>query len=526
MFRYLKSFNTLAVLLVAGLLISMSSCNKQLEIPSTSQSSDENNWKTFDDARAGYISLYGLTRAALADNNAHWLLGELRNGDFTSLNRPDLRAITAGNLNAGYTVIQQVTNWRRFYAAINACNIFIERSREATQDTRYTELNNKIDVAQARVIRAFLYFYMVRIWGDVPLITKSHEGTFQEVARTSEERVLGFAQSELQEAAPLLPFTYGNNDPVLPGTTYHTSPYSFWRNTIFNKVSAYAILAHVAAWQGNYLECASYTNYLMNNYQRIGVDYLEIDELTGATGVFNNRGEGLSGNAQMLAFGFQSDRGEATVDGHIEQLTLAQPLVSKLRPDIYVTKDSLASIFKSSGGGLDTRFGLDTISVNQGTPTLYRAKYITNYSSEIPIFSKIKAVNGGIVTQAEFNVFSSAILFTRLEEIALLRAEALAVLNKNSSEAYTLLNRVRTLRKLPALVPSPAVDIIDEIFKERRRELIGEGWRWYDLVRYNKIQRKDPAFNELIDKGGIYWPIATEVMSRNSLITQNKYWLD
>ncbi len=523
---HLNIARKIALVLGAGILLGVSvACNKKLEKAPTNQSSDENNWKTFDDARAGLIGMYGLTRAALADNNGHWLWGELRNGDFTSYNRPDLRAIISGNLTAGYPVIETITNWRRFYAAINACNLFIENSAKALEDSRYTELNNRVDIAQARVIRAFLYFYMVRIWGDVPLITQSHEGSFREVARTSQERVLGFAQSEIEQSAPILPYSYGNNDPAMPGAVYYTVNNTFWRNTIFNKVSAYAVLAHITAWQGNYLETVSYTNFVLNNYQRIGVNYLSIDQLTGATGVFNNRGEGLSANAQMLAFAFQSDRGEATVDGHIEQLTLAQPLVSKLRPDMYITKDTLASMFRPSGG-FDSRFGLDTVGLNQGLPTLYRAKYITNYSDQIPIFSKIKAINGGVVSQNDFKVFTSAILFTRLEEIALLKAEALAALGSNNTEAYALLNTVRSSRGLSTISATGGSDLLDEIFKERRRELAGEGWRWYDLVRYHKIKRNDPAFVTLINEGGIYWPIAAEVLSRNSLIVQNNYWKD
>ncbi len=109
-----------------------SACNKQLDINSTRQSDEANSWKSIDDARSGLMGIYGLFRAAVADNNTHWLMGELRNGDFTALKRPDLKAIIEGKLNASYPVIESITNWRRFYAAINACNLFIERSGEAT----------------------------------------------------------------------------------------------------------------------------------------------------------------------------------------------------------------------------------------------------------------------------------------------------------------------------------------------------------------------------------------------------------
>ncbi|HRB80221.1 MAG TPA: RagB/SusD family nutrient uptake outer membrane protein, partial [Niabella sp.] len=66
--------------------------------------------------------------------------------------------------------------------------------------------------------------------------------------------------------------------------------------------------------------------------------------------------------------------------------------------------------------------------------------------------------------------------------------------------------------------------IIKEIFAERRRELVGEGWHWYDQIRQNRILRNDPSFNTLLDQDGIYWPIAQEVLNRNPLIVQNTYW--
>jgi hypothetical protein len=66
------------------LIVLASSCNKQLEIESSAASSRKVMWQTYDDAKAGLVGMYGLTRAALAENNAHWLYGDLRMGDFTS----------------------------------------------------------------------------------------------------------------------------------------------------------------------------------------------------------------------------------------------------------------------------------------------------------------------------------------------------------------------------------------------------------------------------------------------------------
>jgi hypothetical protein len=86
------------------------------------------------------------------------------------------------------------------------------------------------------------------------------------------------------------------------------------------------------------------------------------------------------------------------------------------------------------------------------------------------------------------------------------------------------LNAVRGNRGVSPILNGPSTDLITEIFAERRRELMGEGWRWYDQVRYNRLKRNNPAFNALLDNGGIYWPVAEDVINRNSKIVQNPYW--
>lgn len=144
-------------------------CNKKLDTASSSVVAATNMWQTYDDARNGLVGLYGLSRAALADNNAHWMYGDLRKGDFVATSSGNyLDAIIKNELNKGFPQIKELTNWRKFYAAIDACNTFIENVERCKVDLRYSDMNAKVDVAQAHMLRSFLYFYMVRIWGDVP----------------------------------------------------------------------------------------------------------------------------------------------------------------------------------------------------------------------------------------------------------------------------------------------------------------------------------------------------------------------
>ncbi|HLT86210.1 MAG TPA: RagB/SusD family nutrient uptake outer membrane protein [Sphingobacterium sp.] len=492
------------------------SCNKFLDAPSVEVSPEEAHWQSISDTKAALIGLYGLMRAAMVDNNAHWMYGELRSGDFTSYSRQDLAAIKSSELNKSYPLLENLSNWRRFYAVINAASLFIEKApRVLEHDTRYTQYNLDLDVAQAKAIRAFTYFYMVRIWGDVPLITSSFDnGTFPEFERKSYRDVLTFVEQELVEAVEILPFRYG----VSP-QEYYGEQAGNWQKILFNKISGYAILAHLAAWQGKYLDVASYTQFIMDHYTSANVAYLNniapsgtgTAGLTGYYGVFTNNFQ----FGQIINFSAAYAYGEASTSGHLESLTLASPFINRAYPDIYVSKDSIDQIFIDRN---DRRFGVDTVS------NLYRENYFKNYNNEIPVFCKVNIIRDG-VSDGEYAVFGSNLVFTRLEELTLLRAEALAVLQQYLP-AIELLNVVKSMRGTTSyqITDMQTRPLIEEIFNERRRELMGEGWRFYDLIRLNRINPTNAVMEELIEQDGIYWPISREVLKNNSKVTQNKYW--
>lgn len=505
--KHIKFRVVTAVLLAA---LAFAGCKKILDLQSTHTVTESNFWNSHEDTRAALIGVYGLMRAALADHDAHWMYGELRGGDFLSLQRQDLKAIIEGNLRASYPLMDDLSDWRRFYAVINAANLFIEHAPEVkAKDTLYTQQTMRVDIAQMKALRAFAYFYMSRIWGDVPLLTESHDGDFIDTSRSIQDSVLAFAERDLMDAAADLPHSYSNNDPQQQGD-YYNEDAGRWGGALIRKLDAYALLAHIAAWEGKYDEVSTYTQMVLDNYGQEGHSYATTDVLTNSNGFFSGRQ-----NNQMIAFNFLWAHTDASFSGHLEELTLAKPLVDKEKPDIYVPKDSILSIFNLKG---DERFSIDTLT---GLPSSER--YFTNYDSRVPVFSKIKVIQGGGVSDPTFRIYGSAIVFERLEEITLLRAEALAVLG-DANGAINLLNQIRDLRKASRYDPTTGEDLIDAIFQERRRELMGESWRWYDEIRYHKIKQDDPAFAQLIDKGGIYWPVSKEIIQKNKLITQNPYW--
>lgn len=499
-------FRVLSGMLILGML--MSGCNKKLDIESTHLVNEKNNWKTITDTRSALLGTYGLLRAAMADNNGDWLYGELRNGDFAATSRLDLKAIIGNNLNAPYPVVQSLSNWRRFYAVINSASIFINRAHEVMAlDKQYTEKNYQVDIAQMRALRAFAYFYMARIWGNVPLIKSVNDGSFEETKRSPISEVLGYAETELLKAVDDLPYIYGNiYDPVFPGLYYGQS-ISAWNGVLMTKISAYAILAHVAAWNGRYIDASGYARFVLDQASKAGASNITTANMTRIDGFFYDKNSN-----QIFALPFAWSDREISLDGHIEDLTLAAPLVVRPVPQMYIPDPTILSIFDEPK---DERFSVNPVNGKVITD------YFTGFGSSNTIFSKVKCIRNAS-TDGSFALFSSSIVFTRLEEIALLYAESMAVLG-NPQPAIDALDGIRLSRGLTKYSGTKE-GLIDAIFRERRRELMGEGWRWYDQIRYKKIMNNDAQFNKLISTDGIYWPISQDVLRRNSLLVQNEYW--
>lgn len=509
--RNILSRFLLCTTIAASTLVGTTGCDKFLDVESNHIVNEENKWKDINDIRGSLVGVYGLLRTALGENNAHWMYGELRDGDFSALNRRDLQDIIDGRLNSSAALVQEVSDWRKFYAVINAANLFIERSHEVLEhDKQYTASVHEIDIAQMRAVKGFVYYLLARTWGEVPIWEKAYEGAFPKIKASSVEQVLTYAENEINSIKDKLPFYYGNLlDPVLPAELYLGYSSGRWAGVLFNRLSAYTILAHINALSGNYLEASVYADYVIANGNRAGVAPTDISDLTNTTntGLF-------FGNSQRHIIGFPSSNvfNEGGTEGHIESLTLAKPLVSRANPDMYMTVDRIVNIFDEPK---DSRFHIDESGDIQTT-------YFAEFGGVRPIFKKIHMIrNGESGTDGSLPLFTSTLVFSRFEEINLLRAEAYAVLGRTES-ARAMLNQSRKNRGLAEVEND--VDLIDAIFQERRKELMGEGWRWFDIVRYEKIKQNNPAFQKLIAEKGIYWPLSQNVLTNNQELQQNTYW--
>src|SRR5690606_20466054 len=150
-----------------------------------------------------------------------------------------------------------------------------------------------------------------------------------------------------------------------------------------------------AAYQGKYIDVASYTEFIFDNYTQSEISYTSAIRprgtgtagLTYYYGIVSNND--TAGQGLCTTFSYVSRK--ASSEAHIEQLTLAAPFVNRANPDIYVSKDTVSKLFADEN---DRRFGIDR--TDPANP-VYRENYFTNFNNEIPVFSKINIIRDGQV---------------------------------------------------------------------------------------------------------------------------------
>ena len=180
---------------------------------------------------------------------------------------------------------------------------------------------------------------------------------------------------------------------------------------------------------------------------------------------------------------------------------------------------------------------IDPYSANNDATKSNRDRFIKWYASPV---NPTKAATAAELALYYFKEAPVYLPMYRLADIYLLYAEALNATG-NQSDALKYLNFVRVRAGLPAYETDSApvsgqAALADAILKERQLELVGEGKRWFDLVRTGSVikimdpilkRRQIAAGAAAADATGfgdprrILWPINRSVMNANRKLVQN-----
>lgn len=352
--------------------------------------------------------------------------------------------------------------WASMYQTVYFCNSAIEGLNESTGTS--TDTRNQL-LGEAYFIRAFAYFHLVNLYGEVPLIQSTDYAANAVMPRTAVDNIYDRMVSDLIKAQELLPEQYPaiNNERVRA-----------------NKFVATALLARVYLYMEEWSLAEVQASIVISRpaYQlKNNLDEVFLKNSTEAIWQ-------LRPNSNL-----DETRGY-TWEGYYFSLSLA-PLNNLLRTD-------LVNSFEAQ----DKR-RLSWISGFQyGTETLYRpVKYkVFNYGAPLTEYSMI----------------------LRLSEQYLIRAEARARQNKLSL-AIDDLNVIRNRAGLANADNNlNEDDLVDAILSERKHELFTEwGHRWFDLKRTGRaIELLSPVKPGLTETDLLY-PIPQDERNKNSNLTQN-----
>jgi len=167
------------------------------------QVSDGTFWKTEDDAKLALTGCYYTWGGGWTGEN-FWDPRSLIHLDLMAGNGSEKEGypdrVTDGTLYSGYWVIHDY--WAHSYEKIAKCNNFLQHIDNCSID----EKEKAIYKAEVKTLRAYEYFNLALYYGGVPLVTKVL--TIQEansVSRNTRDEVWAFCETELKEAAQVLP---------------------------------------------------------------------------------------------------------------------------------------------------------------------------------------------------------------------------------------------------------------------------------------------------------------------------------
>lgn len=493
------------IYITSALLLTCSSCGKGfLNVTPIDNLSGNNYWKSEADVDQFVVGIYSKFREATMTKIFFPATGDLRNAPTqrtsatSGAERNYISHLRVNNLNAtlhgdfAYFNFEGISDWGSFYNMVQLSNIVLFEIDKLDNGILTEEKKLKYK-AEAVFLRNIAYFFMVRLFGDVPYYTEAYHS--KAIGRTNMLTVLENSYQDVLGSYKNLPWTY--EDPSIVGNRAMRG-------------AAITLMMHMNMWLAGFSEENKSMYY--ERVEALGKEVMEQNEnsyellaLNRTKEIFKGRTrEGLFEIVQNLNYG-ETFSLTATYADYVLRFPNKRNLVS------YIFYDSKFMEKLYPEEGQDQR------------KTVWFDQYINNSSGQMQM---LKFVNVFMEEGEDFNPDDNQIVFRYADPI-LLRAEALAELGRDA-EAREVVNIVRQRANADLAVSQSGEELKDFIWWERTRELMGEGHFFYDLVRTKKVINSSytmaPMSVDAFNKGGWTWPIHKKALVNNPFMTLNNYW--
>lgn len=419
-----------------------SGCKKILDAEPVSSITNESYWKAEGDV-TGYITGINSDFRNLMNTTLYF---EDRSDVFVAGLEGPVSTAWAQNLTGA-----NAPNWIDFYNIIHHCNLVLKHAPNVTGGAT---ANVKRAMAQAHFMRAHVYFSLIRIWGDVPLVLAPTESSAGELpSRAPAAAVMDQILSDIELAISLFPEN------------------GFQNKNRASKPATYALKADALLWKSKVLQG--------------GPADLE--------GVITAVNQALASGVSLLP---DFSKIHATDQRKNAEIIFSLYFLRDEKSDQYGSRLKPRDIFVASA----TNVAEVPFSRNGSRSVYAPSTKIMSIFADIDVRktnSFVTAVNAGNTVMGIFDnkfrgtlhpddrYFENEIVIYRAAEMFLFKAEALAALNR-MAEAKVELDVVRARAGLePYTGELDKISFERELLNERGREFWLELKRWPDLIRFH-----------------------------------------
>lgn len=490
----MKLLNNITAILAIGVFaITLQSCESYLDRKPLFGPSDEDYFANEAELTLVVNGLYSAMVYHPLDDMPVNLLQDAASDFGWDRNTSSLQSLGRGDhdSNNGYVI----SIWTNAYKVIGKCNFILDNMHKL-EGQMDTELFNRYR-AETRFVRAFTYQYLSDFFGGVPLATSRLTLDSALIPKSSKDEIVDFVLRELQEAADVLPVTYGAND--------------VGRAT---KGAALAIRARAALNAGRWEEAAASAKAVMD---------------LGVYSLHANYGElftydGQSSPEIIFAFQYlrdQNTRTHSTTRAYLSRNAqgTSNKIPSQALIDLFTCTDGLeidkSPLFdpKKPFENRDPRLGYTVAlpgteffgfqfethkdstqcwnyNYNTSTPIRIGNQDATNAYATFSGYCWKKYVDFAdkdFTTNSELNIIQS-----RYAEVLLSYAEAKIEANQIDETVYDALNEVRqrpSVEMPPITTGKTQAQLRELVRKERVYELASEGFRMVDLRRWELAEK-------------------------------------
>ena len=382
-----------------------------------------------------------------------------------------------------------LTMWQWMYEAVNRCNYIMEFQNNLEEFPSKTSV-----LAQTRFLRAYYNFILVKWWGDVPMLVdqRIQFGDQFEIDRTSRDKVYDQIRKDLIFAADNLPYVQNETGRVTKGAAQALlgKVYLYWAEQDWSDSS----LEYVPSNQEKFELAATVLEDLINNGPHRLLTTAEYPDMferyneNNDESVFEIQYSDIDGGSfdcfQCLegnyASYFNGPRGfidsQEKFDAGYSFNVITQEAVDAFEPGDLRYETSILDINQY-------------IADNPGSSYDASAGYEQTGYFNRKILARLGDLNIGDAALTNPDNYRAI----RYADVLLMAAEALNRGSISDARARDYLNEVRN-RALLDDVTTSGNNLTNDILKERRVELVGEGHRFFDLVRTGRAAQEIPGF--------------------------------